>query len=108
MLPHVSLFYASCGHYGLDLRFELVVLCETHRFSFFFLTQQQVCDSLLIARSLCYCFFFYLLRRRMIYSSCLPFSLADHFGGRLHMGFVKVRERLKELEVRAVWLLSFF
>lgn len=25
--------------------------------------------------------------------------LADHFGGRLHMGFIKVRERLEELDV---------
>ena len=25
--------------------------------------------------------------------------LADHFGGKLHMGFIKIRERLKELQV---------
>ncbi|CAB4014632.1 RNA-binding Luc7-like 1, partial, partial [Paramuricea clavata] len=24
--------------------------------------------------------------------------LADHFGGKLHMGFIKIRDRLKELE----------
>ena len=29
------------------------------------------------------------------------FRLADHFGGKLHMGFIKIRDRLKELEVRA-------
>jgi len=26
--------------------------------------------------------------------------LADHFGGRLHMGFIKVRERLEELQAQ--------
>ena len=27
------------------------------------------------------------------------FRLADHFGGKLHMGFIKIRDRLKELQV---------
>lgn len=27
--------------------------------------------------------------------------LADHFGGRLHMGFISVRDRLEELQVSA-------
>lgn len=26
--------------------------------------------------------------------------LADHFGGKLHLGFIKIREKLAELEVR--------
>lgn len=26
--------------------------------------------------------------------------LADHFGGKLHLGFIKIREKLTELEVR--------
>jgi len=26
--------------------------------------------------------------------------LADHFGGKLHLGFIKIREKLSELEVR--------
>ena len=38
--------------------------------------------------------------------------LADHFGGRLHMGFISVRDRLEELEVslffRFFWMMSFF
>lgn len=25
--------------------------------------------------------------------------LADHFGGKLHLGFIKIREKLAELEV---------
>lgn len=28
--------------------------------------------------------------------------LADHFGGKLHMGFIKIRDRLKELQVLPV------
>ena len=28
-----------------------------------------------------------------------PTRLADHFGGKLHMGFIKIRDRLKELQV---------
>jgi len=28
--------------------------------------------------------------------------LADHFGGKLHIGFIKIREKLSELEVRLV------
>ena len=31
--------------------------------------------------------------------SLFCFRLADHFGGKLHMGFIKIRDRLKELEV---------
>lgn len=27
--------------------------------------------------------------------------LADHFGGKLHLGFIKIREKLAELEVSA-------
>lgn len=26
--------------------------------------------------------------------------LADHFGGKLHLGFIKIREKLEELKVR--------
>ena len=36
--------------------------------------------------------------------SVLCFRLADHFGGKLHMGFIKIRDRLKELEVRNYWI----
>lgn len=28
--------------------------------------------------------------------------LADHFGGKLHLGFIKIREKLSELEVRLI------
>lgn len=28
--------------------------------------------------------------------------LADHFGGKLHLGFIKIREKLSELEVRNI------
>ena len=28
--------------------------------------------------------------------------LIDHFGGKLHLGFVEIREKLSELEVRLV------
>jgi len=28
--------------------------------------------------------------------------LAEHFGGKLHLGFIKIREKLSELEVRLV------
>lgn len=31
--------------------------------------------------------------------------LADHFGGKLHLGFIKIREKLAELEVRSRQLL---
>lgn len=34
------------------------------------------------------------------------FRLADHFGGKLHMGFIKIRDRLKELEVNKQFLLE--
>ena len=27
------------------------------------------------------------------------YRLADHFGGKLHMGFIKIRDRLAELKV---------
>lgn len=30
--------------------------------------------------------------------------LADHFGGKLHLGFIKIREKLAELEVRALYV----
>lgn len=29
--------------------------------------------------------------------------LADHFGGKLHLGFIKIREKLEELKVRLYW-----
>lgn len=28
--------------------------------------------------------------------------LADHFGGKLHLGFIKIREKLSELEVSSI------
>lgn len=31
--------------------------------------------------------------------------LADHFGGKLHLGFIKIREKLAELEVKLILLL---
>jgi len=31
--------------------------------------------------------------------------LADHFGGKLHLGFIKIREKLSELEVRFLLLI---
>lgn len=38
-----------------------------------------------------------------ILHQCLPpslsSSLADHFGGKLHLGFVAIREKIAELEV---------
>lgn len=30
--------------------------------------------------------------------------LADHFGGKLHLGFIKIREKLEELKVYIHWL----
>ena len=29
--------------------------------------------------------------------------LADHFGGKLHLGFIQIREKLDQLKVRTVW-----
>lgn len=34
--------------------------------------------------------------------------LADHFGGKLHLGFIKIREKLTELEVRLIIFNCFF
>lgn len=33
--------------------------------------------------------------------------LADHFGGKLHIGFIEIRERLEELRVCCFLLCSF-
>lgn len=33
--------------------------------------------------------------------------LADHFGGKLHLGFIKIREKLTELEVRLIIICVF-
>lgn len=32
--------------------------------------------------------------------------LADHFGGKLHLGFIKIREKLAELEVIIIVLVA--
>ena len=32
----------------------------------------------------------------------IVFSLADHFGGKLHIGFVNIREKITFLEVSVV------
>lgn len=29
--------------------------------------------------------------------------LADHFGGKLHLGFIEIREKLEKLRVRMSW-----
>lgn len=29
--------------------------------------------------------------------------LADHFGGKLHLGFIEIREKLEKLRVRMTW-----
>ena len=34
--------------------------------------------------------------------------LADHFGGKLHLGFIKIREKLDELKVSMVVVLTVF
>lgn len=45
-----------------------------------------------------------------ILHQCLPpslsYSLADHFGGKLHLGFVAIREKIAELEVSVYVLAS--
>lgn len=33
--------------------------------------------------------------------------LADHFGGKLHLGFMAIRDKLAELEVRTRWKFNF-
>ena len=35
------------------------------------------------------------------------YSLADHFGGKLHMGFVQIRDKIAILEVKACDLSLF-
>ena len=41
-----------------------------------------------------------------LYVLFIPTRLADHFGGKLHMGFIKIRDRLKELQVMLKWSLQ--
>lgn len=42
---------------------------------------------------------------------CVIFSdrrLADHFGGKLHLGYMQIREKLAELQVKIfIFLLSY-
>ena len=51
------------------------------------------------------CLILFTLRYLTLFVLC--FRLADHFGGKLHMGFIKIRDRLKELEVRNYFIEYF-